>query len=64
MKYKFSKNNYMTLQEESQEAAKISLLTREYFVCTHGSAIFATVNNIYPYKVESDPISGNIEKCV
>ncbi|GAB1864813.1 ubiquitinyl hydrolase 1 [Camponotus japonicus] len=49
---------------ESQEVFKTSLLAKEYFISTHSNAsvTFATVNNIYPYKVESDTISGNIEK--
>ncbi|XP_029178751.1 ubiquitin carboxyl-terminal hydrolase CYLD isoform X1 [Nylanderia fulva] len=49
---------------ESQEVSKTSLLAKEYNISTHSnaSATFATVNNIYPYKVESDIISGNIEK--
>ncbi|KAM0733366.1 Ubiquitin carboxyl-terminal hydrolase CYLD [Formica fusca] len=49
---------------ESQEVFKTSLLAKEYFISTHSNAsvTFATVNNIYPYKAESDTISGNIEK--
>ncbi|CAL1679254.1 unnamed protein product [Lasius platythorax] len=49
---------------ESQEVSKTSVLAKEYFISTHSNAnvTFATVNNIYPYKAESDTISGNIEK--
>lgn len=49
---------------ESQEVSKTSLLAKEYNISTHSNAsvTFATVNNIYPYKTESDTISGNIEK--
>ncbi|XP_050466126.1 ubiquitin carboxyl-terminal hydrolase CYLD isoform X2 [Cataglyphis hispanica] len=49
---------------ESQEVFKTSLLAKEYFISTYSNAsvTFATVNNIYPYKTESDIISGNIEK--
>ncbi|XP_070169496.1 ubiquitin carboxyl-terminal hydrolase CYLD [Polyergus mexicanus] len=49
---------------ESQEVFKTSLLAKEYFISTHSNAsvTFATVNNIYPYKAESDTISSNIEK--
>lgn len=54
----------MMLQEESQEVPKTALLTKDYFVCPHLNATFATINNIYPYKVETDTISGNIEKSV
>ncbi|XP_072743812.1 ubiquitin carboxyl-terminal hydrolase CYLD isoform X2 [Anoplolepis gracilipes] len=43
---------------ESQEVFKTSLLAKEYFISTHSNAsvTFATVNNIYPHKVESDTI--------
>ncbi|XP_025153799.1 ubiquitin carboxyl-terminal hydrolase CYLD isoform X2 [Harpegnathos saltator] len=48
---------------ESQDSSKTFLLTKEYFICTHWNAIFATVNHIYPYK-ETDTISNNIEKTL
>ncbi|XP_014473556.1 PREDICTED: ubiquitin carboxyl-terminal hydrolase CYLD isoform X2 [Dinoponera quadriceps] len=48
---------------ESQEASKTCALTKEYFICTHWNAIFATVNNICPYK-ETDTVSSNIEKTL
>jgi len=55
----------ITLQE-SQEISKTSRLAEEYFTPTQWNAvvIFATVNNIHPYKIETDTVSGNIEKSI
>lgn len=57
---------YTYIFQESQEVSKTSVLAKEYFISTHSNAnvTFATVNNIYPYKAESDTISGNIEKSI
>lgn len=66
MRYNDIKNTYIYTFQESQEVFKTSLLAKEYFISTHSNAsvTFATVNNIYPYKAESDTISGNIEKSI
>ncbi|EZA58756.1 Ubiquitin carboxyl-terminal hydrolase CYLD [Ooceraea biroi] len=51
---------------ENQEVSKTALFAKEYFMPMHwnSTVIFATINNIYPYKIETEAISSNIEKAL
>jgi len=52
--------------QENQEISKTAALAKEYFIPTHWNAtvMFATINDIYPYKIETEAISNNIEKGI